>query len=275
MGDRQEGAERRREPVDGAEPGVGEADPRQQAREGHPCARIGRVRSVRVRVPGEQPVAGRLEPGKRERIGQRSGPRRDVALEQLGDRVHAVRGDPMRPGTREQVRVDDRVRGDEALVAERALVAIRAALADDRRCGWPREPVPAVVGTATNGTDGPGYGRPGPTPSRWSRTLVPVRRSPAMALAGVQDGPATHAHDDVDARGAGAPRRPGRRRPATARRGPPPPPRAETPAASKPVEQRPPPAGGGQRTTARDEEDPPTVRRRRAPGRARTSPRRT
>ncbi len=44
-------------------------------------------------------------------------------------------------------------------------------------------PVPAVVGTATNGVSGPVYGSCGPTFSRWSVTDVPVRSSPAIALA--------------------------------------------------------------------------------------------
>ena len=44
-------------------------------------------------------------------------------------------------------------------------------------------PVPAVVGTARNGVAGPVYGTPRPTPSRWSRAVVPLRSRPAMAFA--------------------------------------------------------------------------------------------
>ena len=103
---------------------------------------------------GAQPVADAGQTGQGQRVGERVCPCRDVRLEQLGQRVHAVAGDQLRRTADQQVRVQDRDAGDQGLVAEGLLEAARSATL---RTAFlvASLPVPAVVGTATNGTDGP------------------------------------------------------------------------------------------------------------------------
>ena len=223
--------------MDRTQPGVGEADPREQRRVRHARPGGRRTRSVRVRVPREQAVARGLEPRQRERVGDRRRPERDVRLEQLRERVHPVGRDPDRSHAREQVRVDDRIRGDEPLVAERALVARRPALADHR--------VARGLGARARGRGHrderhrrAGVGDAGPAGPRGGR-----RRSFRCAAARRPPWP-RRARSRRRSRGRrprpriGAQRRSRRRRPATARRARWPRPPASTPARLETREQR-------------------------------------
>ena len=127
---RELGAQRRREAVHRTQPGVREADAREKGRAGHACPGRRGAWAVRIRVPGEQAVAGRFETRQRERVRDRRRPERDVRLQQLRDRVHPVGRDPDGSHPRQQVRIHDGVRRHEPLVPERALVACRTAFAD-------------------------------------------------------------------------------------------------------------------------------------------------
>ena len=131
---RELGAERRGQAVDGAQAGLGEADARAQGRVGHPPpGRRGRAaRSRRLPAPrpassyqAHQTVAHRRQTGEGQRVGERIRPHRHVRLEQLRQRIHAVARDQLRRAARQQVRIQDGDPRDERFVAERLLEAAR------------------------------------------------------------------------------------------------------------------------------------------------------
>ena len=147
-------------------------------------------------MPGQEPVPRGLQPGQRERIGERPGAQGGIGLQQLGERVHPVGRDPHRVVARQEVRIDHRIRRDQALVPERALVAVRPTLADH-----------GVPGCLAAGAGGGGH-----RDERHRRPLV--RTHPGQSLevldhagAGpqqtgdrlgrIEHGPAAHAQDHV------------------------------------------------------------------------------
>ena len=109
--------------MDGAESGLGQADPRAERGRRHRGARAGgggRTAHPRDRhlVPGEQPVASRGQSAQSQAVGDGIGTGRQVRLEQLRKRVHAVGRDQLRRAAPEQFRVQDRDPGDQRLVAK-------------------------------------------------------------------------------------------------------------------------------------------------------------
>ena len=125
---------------------------------------------------------------------------RDVALEQLRHRVHAVRGDPGAVRPREEAGIDDRVCRDQSLVAERALVSRRATLADD---GVPAGLAPGAGGRG-HGDERhgrPGVGEPGADALEVVADARPGAEQAGDRLRRVEDAPAPDADDDLDRRG--------------------------------------------------------------------------
>ena len=164
------------DPVHRAEPGVGQRDPGREAPQAI-AERAGAVADAGAPASVaacQVASAGPIETSPLLAIASVNGdaPVETYASEALGQRVNPVAGDDGRRAASQQVRVQDRDHGHEPLVAERLLVA------RPRRRGRPcgpleipsdataklpertaffvaSEPVPAVVGTATNGVAGP------------------------------------------------------------------------------------------------------------------------
>ncbi len=199
MRDRQLCPERRGETVDAAQARVREANPRQQRRIRH--ARTGGRSggTVRVRVPGEEPVPRGLEAGEGQDI--RHGPRleRDVGLQQLRHRIHAVGRDADRIGTGEQVRVHHGICRHQPFVAEGPLVAGRPALADHRVAGgFAARARRRGHGDQRHG--GTGVGELRPDALEVVHDAGPGAEQAGDGLRGVQHAPAADAEDDVDPR---------------------------------------------------------------------------
>ena len=106
-----------------------------------------------------------LQPLHRQGAGNRLRLPRHVALDQLGDRVHAAGRRDRRRNRHRQLGIDQGDPRHQPIVAE-ALLERRIVATRSRRSSWPRRPVPAVVGMASTGSGGRTIFSPRPTFSR-------------------------------------------------------------------------------------------------------------
>ena len=180
--------------VHGAELGVGQRHPAEQAAHGHVRPR-GQVAAVGVGGAQARPRAA--QPFAGQPVGQRGGLDRHERLQALGERVQAAgRGDRRRARDGEQ-RVDQRDPGDHQRAAQAGLEPVRREAST--ALAVTSAPVPAVVGTATQGTAGRVIGLAGPDDLQVVQRVTAVAQQHGHGLAGVDDAAAADGGDDVGA----------------------------------------------------------------------------
>lgn len=176
--------------MDGAQAGLGEADPRAQGRVRHP------PRATAATLPAPSPprpaTASSYQATRPSRTAARpesaSASVNGFARTETYDSRSWVRASMPLPAIRSGGQLPSRSGSRTATCATNA-----SSRNDFLKPPGPRTlstaflvaslPVPAVVGTATNGIAGPRYGSSAPIPSRWSMTELPGISSPATALA--------------------------------------------------------------------------------------------
>ena len=198
VGGVEEAAHRRREAVHGAQPGVGQGQAAEEARDGEVDADGLR----RVALEGPAQGAGRAgEALAAEAVDEGVGADGDERLDELGERVEAARGHDVRREADQEVGVDDRGAGQHQRAAQARLHSV---------LGRGEDGVARHLRAGAGGRRD-GHERSGGPPDRLPAAddLQVVERVAAVAeegghgLAGVDRAAAPAGHHQVDALGAG------------------------------------------------------------------------